>query len=71
MFIRETFAERLRGLLVERRCSQVTLAKAIGVSNATVSDYLSLKKQPSIENMMRIAKYFDVSLDYLVGWAEE
>ena len=71
MFSREIFAERLRGLLIERRCTQAVLAIAIGVSHPAISGYLSLKKQPSFENMMRIAKYFGVSLDYLVGWAEE
>jgi len=48
--------------------SQVQLGKALGYkSHSIIAQWESGKIFPAIENLIAIAKYFDVSVDYLVG----
>mgnify|MGYP002802394097 CR=1 len=64
------FAERLNELLQEREISQRCLAKAINVTSATVSVWSRGIKQPTADNIIAVAKYFDVSSDYLLGLSD-
>lgn len=53
-----------------RRCrgwSQVELANRLGISKQTVSNWENDNIQPSIEMLVRLAKLFDVTTDYLLG----
>ena len=59
--------ERLRILRKNRKISQETLAEAIGVSKSTVSQYETNINDPSDPVKIGIAKYFNVSIDYLMG----
>ena len=63
--------ERIRGLMKENGLSQVALAKKIGVKQNTVSAWVRGRKEPCIENLWRLADYFGVSVDYLVGRADD
>ena len=63
--------ERIRELMKENGLSQVALAKKIGVKQNTVSAWVLGKKEPCIENLWRLADYFGVSVDYLVGRADD
>lgn len=47
--------------------SQVDLARRLGVAKQTVSNWENDNIQPSIEMLMRVAKLFGVSTDYLLG----
>lgn len=51
----------------EHGLSQVALAEKIDVKQNTVSAWVLGRKEPCIENLWRLANYFDVSIDYLVG----
>ena len=48
--------------------SQVELAKKLGVAKQTVSNWENENIQPSVEMLVRIAKLFNVSTDYLLGF---
>ena len=50
--------------------SQVELAKRLGVAKQTVSNWENDNIQPSIEMLVRLAKLFNVSTDYLLGLDE-
>ena len=50
-----------------RSWSQVELAKRLGVTKQTVSNWENGNIQPSIEMLLRLAKLFCVSTDYLLG----
>jgi transcriptional regulator with XRE-family HTH domain len=43
------------------------LSKATGISEGLISDYKNDKVKPAIENLVKIADYFNVSADYLLG----
>lgn len=59
------FNQRIAYLLKEKKCSQADLAKFVGVKPNTVSDWINKETSPKIEHIYAIAKYFNVSLDYL------
>ena len=50
--------------------SQVDLAKRLGVTKQTVSNWENENIQPSIEMLVRLAKLFNVTTDYLLGLEE-
>ena len=47
--------------------SQVDLAKRLGVAKQTVSNWENENIQPSVEMLVRLAKLFGVTTDYLLG----
>ena len=47
--------------------SQVELAKKLNISKQTVSNWENENIQPSIEMLVRLAKVFNVTTDYLLG----
>lgn len=61
------FTERFNELLKNRGINAVTLAKEIGVPKSIVYEWRSGARDPSLENMLRVADYFGVSLEYLTG----
>ena len=61
------FSERLKSLLNERDLKLKNFSAEIGIPDSTISDWLLKKSHPSIENIPKIAKYFKVSTDYLLG----
>lgn len=65
------FAERLKELRTEAHMTQVELAKQLGIGQSSYADWERGKKNPTQENLMKIAQFFDISLDYLVGNIDE
>lgn len=62
--------ERIKKLRVSYGISQVVLAKELGVSKQCVSNWENDNILPSIDMLVRIASYFRVSCDYLLGTDE-
>lgn len=56
---------RLKELRKESKIDQKVLAIDLKVSQPTVSDWENNQMTPSIENIIQLADYFGVSLDYL------
>lgn len=61
------FPERLKSLRLKTNTPQSELAKLLSVSVRAYQYYESGKRQPTIENLIALADYFNVSLDYLCG----
>ncbi|MBQ3100648.1 MAG: helix-turn-helix transcriptional regulator [Clostridia bacterium] len=61
------FNERLRNLRKSRGISQVELAKCLGVTKQSVSNWENDNIQPSIEMLVKIAMFFNVTSDYLLS----
>lgn len=58
---------RVKELRNARKLTQVDLANALGVTKQSVSNWENDNIQPSIEMLVRIAQYFSVTTDYLLG----
>lgn len=61
------FNERLKILRLENGITQKDLGKMIGVGRTTISEYESGKIVPKQDGLIKIAEYFNVSVDYLTG----
>ena len=59
--------ENLKKLREEAGISQKQLAECIGVSQQSINKYENHNIEPDIETMIRIADYFNTSVDYLIG----
>lgn len=62
-----TFGQRLRNLRLAKDLTQAELAKLMGLGESTVSFYESDKRKPDFDTLIKIAEYFDVSTDYILG----
>ena len=63
--------DRIRELRNSRSLSQVELAKQLHVSKQTISNWENNNVPPSIDTLIRIANFFDVSTDYLLEFNNE
>ena len=61
------FSKILKELRTERKITQPELAFAIGVSNGMISFWENGICEPTASNIIKLAHYFDVSADYLLG----
>jgi len=66
-----TFAERLLQLRTERKLSQQKVGDVLGVTRWSVHYYEAGKTYPDFEGFLKLADYFEVSLDYLAGRTDE
>ena len=65
------FATRLRELMeTPPKTSQETLAAAIGVTRQAVSNYKTGQSSPDWETVAKIARFFKVSSDFLLGLSD-
>lgn len=58
---------RINELLAIKDIKQKELAQELGVTDNTISYYVSGKRLPKIEHLIAIADFFDVSVDYFLG----
>lgn len=56
----------LRKLREEAKVTQKQLADAIGISQQSINKYENHNIEPDIETLIRIADFFDTSVDYLI-----
>ena len=57
---------RLRELRRARRITQLKLAMDLNLTQNTVSRYETGEREPGIAELVRIADYFHISVDYLL-----
>lgn len=65
--MKETFGQKVRYLRCEKELSQIQLAIELGVGKSVISLWELDKVDPTLSNLVKIAKYFGVSVDYLAG----
>jgi len=61
------FGENLRKLRDRHDMTQEALGKLLNVTQSTIAYYESGKKQPTLETLIIIANYFEVSTDFLLN----
>ncbi len=59
--------KNLKTLRTEHGVSQQRLADAVGVSQQSINKYENQSVEPDISVLIKIADYFSVSVDYLIG----
>lgn len=64
---REPLPSRLRELMKENDVTHEQLGKAVGAGRGSIGQYANGDSAPKLETLTAIAKYFNVSTDYLLG----
>lgn len=57
----------LKGLRKQKKLTQQDVAEIIGVDRVTLARYESGARLPSLEVLIKLADFFEVSVDYLLG----
>ena len=60
-------SKRVTELREIRNILQSVLAREIGVTKQTISNYETGKRIPCISELIKLSNYFEVSIDYLIG----
>jgi transcriptional regulator with XRE-family HTH domain len=62
----DSFGKRLKKLRLENHLTQEQLGKVFNVTNVGIAKWESDNRFPDKETLVKIADYFDVSVDYLL-----
>lgn len=65
------FSEQLRTIRKSRGITQKQLAQAVGASERGIQSYEIGERKPAFDQLLALADFFDVSLDYLVGRSDD
>lgn len=61
--------DRIKQLRKELNMKRVELAQQIGVTYSALSKYETNEREPDYETLKKLARIFNVSIDYLVGYS--
>jgi transcriptional regulator with XRE-family HTH domain len=65
------YGNRIAQLRDEKRLTQEELAQKVGINRAALSHYENNRREPDYETLQRIATFFHVSIDYLMGGVQD
>ncbi len=60
------FGKKLKELRLEKGLSQQALGKELGFCNQTISFWESGSREPDLDTLIKVAKYFDVGIEELL-----
>ncbi len=69
--MREILAKRLKECRTNRGVTQQEVAIYCDITEKTYQNYELMTREPKLEILIRIADYYDVSLDWLVGRSDQ
>ena len=61
-----TLLDRIKELMNDRQINARQLTSELGISSSSLTDWNKGKSSPSLDAVIKISDYFDVSIDYLV-----
>ena len=61
------FCKRLKEVRAEKGVSQAQVGKALGLAQNTVAGYENGVREPNLEIVIALCRYYQVSADYLLG----
>ena len=64
------FKDNLKMLRQEKGIGQVELKKKLGVSKGIISLWENGLREPNMSSLIQLSKFFNVSIDYLVGLSD-
>lgn len=65
------FATQLKTIRKSKGVTQKQLAQAVGASERGIQSYEIGERKPAFDQLLALADYFDVSLDYLCGRSDD
>ena len=67
----EIFAQRLKKLRREKKIKQTDMAEMLGITPRAYQYYEGAGHYPDVPGLIKLADFFEVSLDYLVGRTDQ
>ncbi len=67
----EVFQKRIKELRIENGLTQKQLAEKLNITNSTVCDWEKGRSEPDLTTLAKVAKFFTISADYLVGLSDD
>ena len=68
---KETMAQRIRKCRTDRGLTQREAAIYCDITERAFQNYELMNREPKVEILVRIAEFFQVSLDYLAGLTDD
>lgn len=65
------FSIRLENLVEEKNITQKQLSAELNIAAPTLNGYINNRREPDFRTLVRLARYFDVTSDYLLGLSDE
>ena len=65
------FGDQIKNLRMSKCLNQVEMAKILGVTKQSVSNWENENIMPSVDMLIKLAQFFNVSTDYLLGLTEK
>jgi transcriptional regulator with XRE-family HTH domain len=65
------FAKRLYDLRDERALTLQEISETLNIGVSTLSQYENCQREPKLFNIIKLSRFFDVSIDYLIGTSDE
>lgn len=62
---------RIKELRMEKNMSMAQISKELNIPYTTYVNYEKGKREPNSEMLVKIANYFNVTVDYLIGRTDE
>lgn len=64
-------AKNLKNIRLEHNLTQSQLSERVGIAQATIACYENGQREPHILSLISYADYFECTIDYLIGRADE
>lgn len=64
------YYDKLRQLRKERQLTQEQLGKKLNIATSTISMYENGTREPDIQTLIQMSKFFKVSVDYILELTE-
>lgn len=69
--VTKILSRRLKALSYEKGCTMRQVANRVSCTDATVCRWLNGNRIPKADSIAKLAVYFDVSADYLLGLSDK
>ena len=66
----DSFGIKLKRLRAEKELTQKELSSLLGLTRATISSYERCAPYPSVDALVNICRFFNVSADYMLGLSD-
>ena len=63
----QPFGERLKKVMTETNTTQYAIEKDTDISSSSIYNWLYAGRVPTVESLIKLSKYMEVSVDYLLG----
>ena len=69
--MKNLFCKRFNEEMKQRNITQAEILRSLNFSKNQIHYWLKGKAEPSIDDLISLAKYFGVTVDYLIGYENE